>query len=282
MPPAAEAPAGGPSNGVLRVLTAAVGLPVVVGAVWLGGWWLGGLVALIGVLAQRELYALGRAAGTNPLEGPGLAAGALVALAPLAGWALPAAGAVVAGLLCAFPFRETRSNPVLDAAVTLGGVLYPTALLATLTALRLGAEAVLPGREAFWLTLAVFLLVFATDTAAYYTGRAVGKRPLAPKVSPKKTWEGAAGGALGAVAVAVLLKATVLPSLPWAVAVGLALVAAAAGPMGDLAESRFKRAVGVKDSGTLLPGHGGLLDRFDALTVVAPLAYALLALTLGL
>jgi phosphatidate cytidylyltransferase len=277
----AAPPAARRSDGTLRVLTALVGLPLVVGAVWLGGWVFAGLVALVCVLAQREFYALARAAGTNPKGIWGLAAGACVAL-----HALWPEGPLVALLLlvvyfCTVPFRNERSHPLLDVAATFAGVVYPTAMLSMLVALRVFLERVLPGDEAFWATLTVFLLIFAADTVAYYTGRAFGRRPFAPRVSPKKTWEGAMGGVVGAGAAAAALKLTVLPSVPWGAVAALAAVAAFVSPLGDLAESRLKRSVGVKDSGNLLPGHGGLLDRFDALTVAAPLAYVVLRLALA-
>lgn len=269
------------SDGVRRVLTALVGLPLIVGAVWMGGWVFAALVALVCGIAQREFYALARAAGTNPKSVWGLAAGACVAVAAL--WP---AGLLVALLLgvayfCTTPFRNDRSHPLLDVAATFAGVVYPTAMLSMLVPLRVYLDGALPGDEAFWATLAVFLLIFAADTVAYYTGRAFGRHPLAPRVSPKKTWEGAAGGVLGAALAAVALKTTVLPSVPWGAVAALAAVAAFVSPLGDLAESRLKRSVGVKDSGTLLPGHGGLLDRFDALAVAAPLAYAVLRLGLA-
>ncbi len=274
----ATAPAGPQkrSDGVLRVLTALVGLPVIVGAVWMGGWLFAVLVALVCVLAQREFYALARAGGAMPRSPWGLAAGACIALQAI--WPPLAFVALLLGVayFCTIPFRSERSQPLTDVAVTFAGVVYPTAMLSTLVGLRVFLDGVLPGNEAFWGTLSIFLLVFATDTAAYYTGRAIGKRPLAPRVSPKKTWEGAAGGVLGAAATAVALKLTVLPSVPWWAIVALGVVAGVVSPLGDLAESRLKRAVGVKDSGTILPGHGGFLDRFDALTVAAPLAYAIL------
>lgn len=283
--PVGAAPSGastGLSNGALRVLTALAGLPIVVAAVWFGGWWFGALLALVALVAQRELYAFLRAAGTNPAEGFGLAMGALVGVRALWPHAADAALAVGAVYACTVPFRQTRSNPLLDAAGTALGVLYPTLLLTSLTGLRLRAEFALPGNEPFWLVLLVIGFVFVGDTAAYYVGRAFGRRPLAPRVSPKKTWEGAAGGLAGALAVGAGVKALVLPNVPWALALALALLAAVAGPLGDLAESKLKRAVGAKDSGTLLPGHGGLLDRFDALIVVAPLAYVLLVWALGM
>ncbi|MDX1546847.1 MAG: phosphatidate cytidylyltransferase, partial [Rhodothermales bacterium] len=130
---------------------------------------------------------------------------------------------------------------------------------------------------AFALTLTVFLLIWATDTFAYYVGKNLGRHKLAPLISPKKTWEGAVGGAVGALLVAVVLKLTLLAFLAWPHVVAMALICGIVSQIGDLAESRLKRSVGAKDSGTLLPGHGGLLDRFDALLLAVPLVYLYLA-----
>ena len=239
---------------------------------------------------RAEFYRLAHAAGARPHVGLGLVVGAAVALVPLWPEARFVALAAVVAFVCTVPFRHVRvsegrvgdreSNPVTDLAATLAGVVYPTALLATLTAIRLDVAAGLPAAEPVWATLAVFLLVALADTAAYYTGRAVGTTPLAPSVSPKKTREGAAGGVVGAMAGAWALGAFALPSVPLWAMLALGVVAGVVSPLGDLAESRMKRAAGVKDSGTLLPGHGGFLDRLDALLVAAPLAYVLLTLAL--
>lgn len=275
------------SSGTTRVLTALVALPVVVAAAWAGGYVFAAFVVAICVLAQAEFYALCRAAGTNPMTRLGLVAGGLLAARTIWPPAEALGLAVVVGALCTVPFRDERSHPVLDLAATAGGLVYPTLLLAMLLPLRLDAaqafdgDALASGGEGFWLTMAVMALVFATDTAAYYTGRAFGKRPLAPSVSPKKTVEGSVGGAVGAVAAAAAFKLTVLPSVPWGAMLLAALAAGIVSQLGDLAESRLKRAAGVKDSGRLLPGHGGFLDRFDAMLVAVPLAYVVFALWLG-
>jgi phosphatidate cytidylyltransferase len=129
------------------------------------------------------------------------------------------------------------------------------------------ALALLPARD----VLAVLVLVWIADTGAYFTGRAWGRRKLAPSISPGKTWEGAAGGVLAALAYAIILGALTARAAwaPWLVAAGLF---AALSIVGDLFESAAKRQAGVKDSGALLPGHGGILDRIDSATATLPLA----------
>jgi len=153
------------------------------------------------------------------------------------------------------------------------GMIYGPLLLLCLIWLRRGSDG--PS----WI-LVVLCLSFAGDTAAYYAGTYLGKHPLAPKLSPKKTVEGAVGGLLGAVGAAAAVKAFLLPGVSWPAGLAFFFLAAAAGQAGDLFESSLKRAAGVKDSGELLPGHGGLLDRIDALLFVGPVVLAA-KLTLG-
>ena len=114
--------------------------------------------------------------------------------------------------------------------------------------------------------------VWAADTLAYFTGRAIGKRPLFPRISPKKTWAGSVGGVVGALVLVAAMKTALLPLvLTWADVAVIGLICGAVGQLGDLAESMLKRSVGVKDSGNYLPGHGGMLDRIDAMLIAIPL-----------
>ena len=135
------------------------------------------------------------------------------------------------------------------------------------------ALAVMPAKE----VLIVLILVWIADTAAYFVGRAWGRRKLAPSVSPGKTWEGAAGGMGGALAYAIICG-SFLDGVAWAPLVAGAMVLAALSIVGDLFESAVKRQAEVKDSGALLPGHGGILDRIDSATAVLPVAALLLSL----
>ncbi|RMF54267.1 MAG: phosphatidate cytidylyltransferase [Bacteroidetes bacterium] len=265
------------SNALLRILTALVGIPLVVGLLYAGGGWLLAGVLLTGILAQREVYDMMAAGGLAPHRKEGLLLGVLLVL-----WALmPGAGAmavlVFVLLLAASPLRKGTAHPLSSLAATVFGALYPACLLGFLVRLREARGPLVDGEAAFWLALATVALVWITDTFAYYAGRAFGRHPLAPTVSPKKTWEGAIGGAVGGLLGAVVFRLTVLPFLDWPHVVALGLIGGVVSQLGDLAESRMKRSVGVKDSGTLLPGHGGLLDRIDALLLAIPLAYLYLA-----
>lgn len=258
-----------------------MGIPAIVGILYLGGWPFAVLVLAISLLAQYEVYGLMDAGGIRPDREVGLLLGALFVLQAVHRPLLYAALAVVLVAVARSPFRRAEAGPA-SLAATLFGAAYPTALLGMLVEMRLARGPLVGDLEAFYLTLALFVLVWTGDTAAYYVGRAVGRRPLAPAISPKKTWAGAVGGLVGAVAAALLLKAIVLEVLPWGHAVAVGLIAGVVGPLGDLAESKLKRQVGVKDSGSLLPGHGGVLDRFDAMVLVAPSVYLYLRFAAGL
>ncbi len=278
------------SNTVVRVLTALVGIPAVVGLLYLGGWSFTLLVLALALLAQHELYRLLEEAGARPNRVVGLSLGALLVLQVVYAPLLYGAAGLVVIALAWSPFDRTAPNDtpgeqparVGDLPATLFGVVYPSALFAFLLEIRFSQGPQVDDTEAFYLTLAVLVLVWSTDTLAYFVGRTLGKRPLAPAVSPKKTWAGAVGGAVGAVVAAILLKVLVLDVLSLGDAVALGLLAGVVGQLGDLAESKLKRQVGVKDSGSLLPGHGGLLDRFDAMILVAPAVYLYLRFASGL
>lgn len=259
------------TNAVQRVLTAAVGIPIVVGAIVVGHFWFALLIGAAALVAQGEFYALLKQEGVRPFRWVGAGFGALALARPFfPELALIAAPVALSLLICGLPFAR-REHPMSDLGGTLAGVLYPVVLLSTLIDLRLGTWGSETAGQAAWITGSVFLLVWAADTLAYYVGRAWGRRPLFPAVSPKKTWEGLFGGIAGSLLTAVALKLLVLPEIPWGMWIIFAGIAGLLAPLGDLAESRMKRSVGVKDSGSLLPGHGGMLDRVDALIITAPL-----------
>jgi phosphatidate cytidylyltransferase len=154
------------------------------------------------------------------------------------------------------------------AATLVAGPIYLALPLGGLAGLRWT-----DGRE---VAVLLVLVVVASDTLQYYTGRALGRRKLAPVISPKKTVEGAVGGFVGATLVMTLVGAAWLPGVPLNARVGLGLTIAGLGIVGDLLESALKRAADVKDSSHLIPGHGGVLDRIDALLLAAPVYIAFL------
>ena len=255
------------SNFLSRVLVALVGVPVVLGLVYLGGWWLFVLATFAALVALHELYAMAR--GLRPL----VLAGYAGALATLLGAQLGGAAWMLGGfsltLVLAFllyGIAETRQPATVTMSVTVLGVAWIPLGLGSLILLRDAPE---HGR------LAVFTLliaVFADDTFAYLVGRVVGRHKLAPALSPGKTWEGFLAGTAAAIAVAFFaLYEQGFLTIPQSIVLGAAI--ALAGAAGDLFESALKRDLQVKDSGQLLGGHGGMLDRIDSLLFASVAAY---------
>ena len=260
------------SNFVSRVLVTVVGVPVVLYLVHLGGWWLFGLAALAALIALHELYVMARS--LRPLVLAGYA-GALATLlgAQLGGpeWML---GGFMLTLVLAFllyGIAETRQTATVTMGTTVLGVAWIAVGLGHLLLLR-----DVPHGELAVFT--VLIAIFADDTAAYLVGRLLGRHKLAPSLSPGKTWEGFVAGTVAAIAVAFFaLYEQDFLTIPESIALGAAI--ALAGAAGDLFESALKRDLQVKDSGQLLGGHGGMLDRIDSLLFASVAAfYVVLAL----
>ena len=258
-----------------RIAVTIVGLPVVLGAVWLGGWWLVALLAIAALVALHEYYSMVR-----PLR-PLVLAGYAGAVLALVGAKLGGVEWMLAGFLATLLFSfvlygvaTTRQPATVAISSTVLGPAWVGLGLGYVILLRgLGSES--DGRLA---AFAVLLAIFADDTLAYFVGRFVGRHRLAPTLSPGKTWEGFVAGTAAAIFVAfvTLYKHDFLPG--WRPVV-LGAVVALAGAAGDLFESVLKRDMGVKDSGRILAGHGGVLDRLDAPLFAAVAGfYAILAL----
>ena len=259
------------TNLTQRLLVGIVAIPLALGAAWVGGWVWAGVVAALAVAAQAELYNLASRVGASPIRGIGLALGALAAVRALVPWAAPALAAGVVIVVVAPLFRRSPT-PLLDAATTLFGVAYPAFLLGYAVLLREALPGGAGAPAGFLMLAAVLMCIWCADSAAYFVGRAVGRRPLMPRVSPKKTVEGSVGGLAGALLIAAACKLTFLPAWSWLDVAAIGAICGGASQLGDLAESYFKRAADVKDSGTWIPGHGGALDRLDAAAVAVPLS----------
>jgi phosphatidate cytidylyltransferase len=255
-----------------RILTAAIGLPVLAVAVGVGGWPLAVLVAAASVVGMREFFAMAGRPGPV-LEGAGLVLGAVaVGSALWGGWPLLAGVLALALWLEQFDFlrrfagRGETSPPRAGLAAAILYVPFSLRFLCLFSAVE---------------TAFVLAVVMAADTGAYYAGHLVGGPKVWPAVSPGKTWAGTGGGLVAAALVALAFGAFGRPQAGPVALAGLGLAMAAVSQMGDFFESALKRAAGVKDSGTLLPGHGGVLDRIDGL-LPAILAYAACRPWLGL
>jgi phosphatidate cytidylyltransferase len=256
-----------------RVATALVALPVVLAINFAGPPWLTVLAVGLAVgIGLFELFALLRAGGLRPFVAVGVAA-ALALFGELV-WPdrvpVPTAPFIVLVVLAAALTSATRrEDTVPGAAATLLAALYLGGLGGTLAALRVMA----PLEAGSWRLCLLLAIAILADTFAYFVGSSMGRHKLAPLVSPNKTVEGLLGGLAGGVLAAWAVCSFGLPELPLGPALALGLLTAASGTVGDLAESLLKRWAGVKDSGTLFPGHGGMLDRLDSLLFGAPVLY---------
>jgi phosphatidate cytidylyltransferase len=256
---------------VSRVVVGVVGLPVVLGLVWVGGWWLFALAALAAVIAVHEFVMMAR-----PLRPLAPAAYLGVVLA-LVGAETGGVVWLVGGFLATFAFAFIL-NAVATTRAPATAAIGATVLCAAWVGLGLGHLLLLRGMQAQprLLAFTVLLVVFAADTFAFFAGRLAGRHKLAPTLSPGKTWEGLVGGSLVALFVAFVALYPDRDSYLtiWqALVLGVVIVVAALA--GDLFESMLKRDLAVKDTGRLLGGHGGVLDRLDALLFAAPAAYYL-------
>lgn len=277
------------SNLAKRIVFAVVAIPVVVGIIWVGGWVLAAALAVLGALGAGEVYGLARRQGIEPLAPAGLAAALAIPLVahwtrghaadPGAAWSLGVLWLLAVPALAMR--RGPTARPLAASAITVFGALYASGTLAFVLLLRHPSGGPAGDLPRTALVLFPLVVTWLCDTAAMAAGRTLGGPRLAPVLSPNKTWAGAIGGGAAALVVAVALGTLVLRPLGWAlplpvlVAVGLAV--GVLGQLGDVAESLVKREAGVKDSSTLLPGHGGVLDRLDSLYYVIPVSAVLLA-----
>ncbi len=289
-----------------RVVVSVVAVPVAIAIVVFGGAPLAALLAIVSALAAWELFRIARASGLTPMDDAGIVIAGLIPLLvharylnlynpdAIVGGVSLAALCVLALLGASIWARGVGGKPLSSAAVTAFGAAYTGGMLSYGYAIRYHEYAFAPGMLPIfgrgWTVpsgaLLLLLPVFATwasDIGAYAVGRAIGRHKLIPAVSPAKTVEGAIGGLVASMLIAWLYVRWVLRpgthlDLRWAPAGALLFgaVASIAAQVGDLAESLLKREAGVKDSSTLIPGHGGILDRCDSLFFVLPVSYVIL------
>lgn len=259
-------------NLLVRTASGLVLAVVMFTAVLWSRWSLAALLALLTVGGLLEFYALARKCGSTPQTVIGTVGGLALLAVPV----LVTEDYIgLFGLLTLFLLVPTTfvcalwsrsAHPIADLGATMLGVIY--------VALPFACAAIFGHLDNKWPLIGFILIVWANDVFAYLVGLAIGRHPLFPRLSPKKSWEGFIGGVAGAVAVG--LVAGHLAGGAYLFWGGLALIAAVTGVAGDLVESMFKREAGVKDSGALIPGHGGVLDRFDAMLLSIPFVCAYL------
>lgn len=279
------------ANLVRRIGFAVVAIPLALGVIWYGGLPLAFVVALAAALGTKELFGLAAHQGISPARSLGYATAA--ALPPLVyatlvatdvralvapAWPYLSALWLIALLTWALLARAPSEKPLEAVSVTLLAVAYTSALPTFLIVIRHSqfAERSWP---AAWLVFFPLVVTWVCDTAAMFGGRLLGGPKLAPTISPGKTRSGAVMGVVGGLLVAPIFWAAVYPKVGldislWHLVV-IAGILSVIGQAGDLAESLFKRQAGVKDSSQLIPGHGGVLDRFDSLYFVIPAAAAM-------
>ncbi len=260
-----------------RWATGLVALPLIYLLVVAGGALFVLLIAAVSYLTLWEFYRV--AFYAEPEHGPVRLAPILgMILTPVIVWLIYRHGMTLAMLVVAvdlvlvagltLPLYKSDHQAPLVVAKQVFGLVYIPIFLSFLVMIRFGESG---SQWIFW----ILCIVAGGDIGAFYSGTYLGRHKLCPWISPKKTIEGSIGGLVSNVLVALLFKLALLPEAPVLPSVVLAVVVGAAGQVGDLFASEFKRSAGVKDSGNLLPGHGGFLDRLDALLFASPLAYLL-------
>lgn len=256
-----------PKSLIPRVATGVGYGVVVLGSLALGPLATGAAFGIMAGFAAAEFYALERREQRLPNEVFGvLAATAMPVAAAL--WGLPGLSAVVTALIAASLLWHMtfRSVMTADTAETVFGAVYTGFLLAYLVMVRDLSQGLV-------LSLALVLSVWVADMAAFFVGSLIGRHKLAPSISPNKSWEGFIAGVLGCVAIWAIVPFVPDSTVPLPLALITGFAVALASVVGDLTESRIKREAGVKDSGTMLPGHGGFLDRLDSLIFACLVAF---------
>jgi phosphatidate cytidylyltransferase len=266
------------SNLQQRVLTGILGGIIFIGSIWFNEWSFGVLFLALAILGMLEFYGLVAAKGYSPNRSLGVLLGSALFLLIF----FNQQGLLESRFLLLLPpallltliaelFRK-KENPFVNIGLTFLGVLYVAAPFSMLSLVGF-----MQGTYSGYVILGMVLLIWASDTGAYVSGKALGRHKLFARISPGKTWEGWLGGTLLSLVVAYVLS-LYLPELDLVHWLGLAVIISVFGVLGDLSESMLKRSLGVKDSGRLLPGHGGILDRFDSLLMVVPFVVAFLKL----
>jgi phosphatidate cytidylyltransferase len=261
------------SNLVQRGITGLIFVSVLIAAIVLGDWYFSLLFGIIAILSLNEFYSLFKDSAEKPNNSQGLIIGTIIYLLgvytiyqnDLPTWLL-------ALLILLFPligfvelFRKQKV-PFQNMGLTLIGLFYIISPFLLINVLRIN-------EDSYWPVLSIFILTWTSDTFAYLIGRKIGKHRLFERISPKKSWEGFIGGMLFSVFAGLIIAYFTEDDFVKYAVYGISI--ATFGTLGDLVESMLKRSLNIKDSGTILPGHGGLLDRFDAVIFVIPIIYCL-------
>ncbi len=253
-----------------RILFAVPAALLFIYITWLGGWYFNLFVIIIGFFIQQEVMRLMSSAGTPTDPYFPYTIGLWVMLFPVLPYAFEIGLVILLLFIAIQTFNKSEESITQLSSTFFAGLYAPIGLLCLMLIRAIGTHEI-----GFLLTIATVLMVWGSDVFAYFGGKSFGKNKLAPLISPNKTWEGFFSGYLGCfVGLSIAISAVPYETdFTLKIALLLILLVGTFGPIGDLIESKMKRKAGVKDSSSILPGHGGFFDRFDALLLVAPAVY---------
>ncbi len=265
-----------------RILVSIIGIPIVLAAISFGQWFFVVLVTVIAFVGLFELFQIMQKHGYRPHQLLGYAG--LFGIIIFTFYQKPNLIIITLFLISLvsliLEMLQLHDSPMINVAITVFGIVYVGWALATLIGLR--ESQIFPEYSSVGhLVIALFVGVWICDTVAYFFGSKFGKHRLYERVSPKKSIEGAIAGFIGVILFYfVIVQSNLIPEMTWQMAFVLAIVVGIFGQIGDLVESWLKRTVQIKDSSAIIPGHGGVLDRFDSMLFVAPLTYIAIQLHL--
>jgi len=281
------------NNLLKRIIVGLVGIPLAVGAIWMGGFLFGIAIVCITSIALWEYYRLAKTKSATPNISIGLIWSVCIQVGilfflnakffALLDWAVAVLITAIGGVTVVMTAElwRARPNALLNTGLTISGVSYVTAGMSSVLLLRFSKAPFVSSwfaDEGAALVLTLFVSVWLCDTAAYFFGMNFGKHKLFPRISPHKSWEGALGGGLAAIASFAFFSQWMMPDLPMVHAIVCGAIVAVIGQIGDLSESLLKRDATIKDSSQILPGHGGILDRFDSMLFAAPALFVYLSI----
>ncbi len=273
------------SNLAMRVVVAIVAIPLLVAACYFGGPYFFLFTTALIIFSINEFYTLAHSKGIEPAAVLGITSAGILNAIVYSSGIQDAFEFLVVIIVFALLYELARkrtegvSGVFTNAGTTITGIVYIGLFGSLLTAIskRVGLESVFPSdRDAGIFIISILATIWICDSAAYFVGRAVGKHKMSKFVSPNKSWEGAVAGLIFAVAAAAAARYIALPYLDIRVALAMGAIVGTFGQAGDFVESLFKRDAGAKDSSSIIPGHGGVFDRFDSLLFSAPIIYLML------
>jgi phosphatidate cytidylyltransferase len=264
-------------NVVSRVTVTVVAIPIIVGLSYIGGWFFFSLVSAITILSLYEFYKLAEKKSYFPNYFLGLLFSAAVLTlffykrSDLLFYLI----FVFISISAIIELFKKENNSIVNLGVTIFGAIFIGLFFSTLIGIRefFGSYGTAEYSKGGYIIVTIFATIWICDSSAYFGGTAIGKRRLLERISPKKSWEGAIFGFVFAILTVIAAKYLILSFLSWFDVLYIGIIVGLIGQIGDLIESMIKRDAGVKDSSNLIPGHGGVYDRFDSLLFVSPFIY---------